>query len=146
MIDQLAVYAPVAAGEADYTTGSRFVAGGGSPGLPLFRRLSIPVVSLALSLGIGRRFTDITCGFRAYTLDILDRSGANLDQDWLNRYELEYYIHYQVSQLRDARIQEVPVTIDYAHLDKGRTSKIKPFVGWWSMIRPVLLLRLGLRT
>ena len=140
------VYAPVAAGEADYTTGSRFVAGGGSPGLPLFRRLSIPVVSLALSLGIGRRFTDITCGFRAYTLDILDRSGANLDQDWLNRYELEYYIHYQVSQLRDARIQEVPVTIDYAHLDKGRTSKIKPFVGWWSMIRPVLLLRLGLRT
>ncbi len=139
------VYAPVAAGEADYTTGSRFVAGGGHPGLPMFRRLSIPVFSLASSLWIGRWFSDITCGFRAYTLEILDRSGADLDQEWLNRYELEYYIHYRVSQLKDVRIREVPVTIDYAHLEKGRTSKIKPFVGWWSMIRPVLLLRLGLR-
>lgn len=139
------VYGPVVAGEADYTTGSRFVAGGGHPGLPLFRRVSIPLFSLAASLWIGRWYTDITCGFRAYTLDILERSAADLQQDWLNRYELEYYIHYYVSQLPNVRIQEVPVTIDYAHLEKGRTSKIKPLVGWWSMIRPIVLLRLGLR-
>lgn len=139
------VYGPVARGEADYTTGSRFVKGGRHPGLPMFRRLSIPLFSLAASLWLGRWFSDITCGFRAYTLEILDRTGADLDQAWLNRYELEYYIHYYVSRLADARIREVPVTIDYAHLERGRTSKIKPFVGWWSMIRPIVLLRLGLR-
>jgi hypothetical protein len=40
----------------------------------------------------------------------------------------------------------VPVTIPYTHLAKGRKSKIRPFVGWWSMIRPFVYLRLGLRT
>jgi dolichol-phosphate mannosyltransferase len=139
------VYRPVAEGRADYTTGSRFIKGGKSPNLTPFRRLSIPVFSFLTSLLLGRRYSDITCGFRAYRLDLLDRSGANLDQEWLSRYELEYYIHYYVSKLAGARIEEVPVTIEYSHLEKGRKSKIRPFTGWWSMIRPFVYLALGLR-
>jgi dolichol-phosphate mannosyltransferase len=139
------VYTPVAVGEADYTTGSRFIKGGKSPNLTPFRRITIPIFSFMTSLLIGRRYSDITCGFRAYTLDVVERSKANLEQEWLNRYELEYYIHYYVSKLPGARIKEVPVTIEYSHLEKGRKSKIKPFVGWWSMIRPFVFLVLGLR-
>ena len=139
------VYTPVASETADYTTGSRFIAGGKSPNLTAFRRFSIPLFSFMTSLLLGKRYSDITCGFRAYTLDIVSRSGANLDQDWLNRYELEYYIHYYVTKLKNSRIVEVPVTIEYSHLKKGRESKIVPLLGWWSMIRPFVYLVLRLR-
>ncbi len=143
--DFYTVYSPVASGEAEYTTGSRFIAGGKSPNLTTFRRITIPLFSLMTSILIGKRYSDITCGFRAYTIDVVERSGANLNQSWLNRYELEYYIHYYVSKLKGARIKEVPVTIEYSHLEKGRKSKIVPFVGWWSMIRPFVYLVLRLR-
>jgi dolichol-phosphate mannosyltransferase len=142
--DLPAICEPVARGEADYTTGSRFLPGGGSPGLTQFRRFSIPVFSLLMSLLLGRYFSDITCGFRAYRLDWLKDPRVQLDQTWLDRYELEYYVHYWAVKL-GLRIQQVPVVIPYTHLKKGRKSKIVPFVGWWSMIRPIVLLRLGIR-
>jgi len=57
---------------------------------------------------------------------------------------MEYYIHYWACHL-GLRILEVPVTIPYTHLSKSRRSKIVPFIGWWSMIRPFFLLSLGLK-
>lgn len=135
---------PIERDEADYTTGSRFLAGGGSPGLPWFRRLAIPVFSAALGLLLRRRFTDITCGYRAYRIDWLFAPGVHIDQPWLDRYELEYYIHYWACRTGQ-RIVEVPVAIRYDHLRPGRTSKIRPGRDWWLMARPVLLLELGLR-
>lgn len=49
---------PIERGEAKYTTGSRFLAGGSSPGLPWFRRLAIPVFSGAFALvGTGALVT-----------------------------------------------------------------------------------------
>jgi dolichol-phosphate mannosyltransferase len=140
------VYSPLVLGQADYVTGSRFLTPGNAPGLPLFRRLTIPVFSFLSSLMLGRGFSDITCGFRAYNIDFLKKeNGINLNQVWLNRYEMEYYIHYWACQRPGLRIQEVPVTIDYSHLEKDRKSKIKPIIGWWSMLRPFVYLSLGLR-
>jgi dolichol-phosphate mannosyltransferase len=139
------VYTPLISGEAEYVTGSRFAAGGSSPGLTPFRRFAIPIFSLATFPLLGRRFSDITCGFRAYTIDLFNNTRCNIHQEWLNRYELEYYVHYWACKL-GLRIKEVPVTIPYTHLAKGRKSKIRPFVGWWSMIRPFVYLRLGVRS
>lgn len=139
------VYTPILNGEADYVTGSRFLPGGESPGLTPFRRFAIPVFSLLTFPVLGRRFSDITCGFRAYTLQFLADPKCKIDQEWLNRYEFEYYVHYWACKL-GLRIKEVPVTIPYTHLAKGRKSKIRPFVGWWSMIRPFVYLRLGIRS
>lgn len=139
------VYSPLVRGEADYVTGSRFAPGGSSPGLTPFRRFAIPIFSLMTFPFLGRRFSDITCGFRAYTLDLFNNTRCNIHQEWLNRYELEYYVHYWACK-SGVRIKEVPVTIPYTHLAKGRKSKIRPFVGWWSMIRPFVYLRLGVRS
>lgn len=139
------VYGPVLRGEADYVTGSRFLAGCRSPGLTPFRRLSIPIFSAISALILGRRYSDITCGFRSYLLEVIQDPAMNVEQEWLNRYELEYYIHYYVTKNKKWRIKEVPVTIEYSHLQPGRKSKIKPFSGWWSMIRPFVFLRLGLK-
>lgn len=138
------VIAPIADGRADYVQGSRFLRGGRSPGLSTFRGGAIPLFSLFASAVLRRRFTDITCGFRAYRLSLFDDSSINLNQAWLERYELELYIHYFACR-RGARIVEVPVTIDYSHLASGRKSKMRPIVGWWSMIRPFVYLATGVK-
>ncbi len=138
------VTAPLVAGEADYVQGSRFLRRQDGESVPLFRRISIPMFTLLASVALRRRFTDITCGFRAYKLSVLDNPKVNLDQEWLERYEMEYYIHYWACRL-GVRIKEVPVEIVYSHLEKHRRSKIKPFVGWWSMIRPFVFLTLHIK-
>ncbi len=138
------VIAPILDGTADYVQGSRFLAGGGSLDLTGFRQCAIPAFSLVASALLGKRFSDITCGFRAYRLAWLGDPRVDLDQAWLNRYELEYYLHYWAVKI-GVRMVEVPVTIDYSHLGKTRKSKIVPIVGWWWMIRPFVFLTTGLK-
>lgn len=138
------VTGPVERGEADYVQGSRFFARGGSIGLSRFRRVAIPAFSILSSGVLGRSFSDITCGFRAYTVAFATDPRMDIDQEWLDRYELEYYLHYYAVKL-GYRIVEVPVTIDYSHLETGRKSKIRPLVDWWSMVRPFVLLASRMR-
>jgi dolichol-phosphate mannosyltransferase len=135
---------PVLEDAADYTTGSRFIRGGESPGLTSFRRAMIPVFSFLASIALFRNFSDITCGFRCYKIDFLFNGSCDINQVWLNRYEMEYYIHFWACKMK-LKIQEVPVTIRYDHLKKNRFSKIRPVVDWWSMMKPLLYLRLGLK-
>jgi dolichol-phosphate mannosyltransferase len=142
--DLPAVIAPIRNGSADYVQGSRFMAGGAVLRISRFRGAAIPVYSKLSSVMLGRTFTDITCGFRAYRLAMFDDPVINLDQEWLNRYEAELYIHYYACRM-GLRIVEVPVTIDYSHLEAGRKSKMKPVAGWWSLLRPFFLLSLGIK-
>jgi dolichol-phosphate mannosyltransferase len=135
---------PILEDRADYVQGSRFAKGGRSPSLSLFRGAAIPAYSLLASALLRSRFTDITCGFRAYRLSLFDSPRVNLNQSWLDRYELELYIHYYACRL-GLRILEVPVTIDYSHLAAHRKSKMRPITGWWSLFRPLLLLSAGIR-
>ncbi|MCK4460364.1 MAG: glycosyltransferase family 2 protein, partial [candidate division Zixibacteria bacterium] len=134
---------PIRAGKADYVQGSRYLEGGSSPNLPLFRRLAIRLFTAIVNLAVGFKGTDITCGFRAYRLDLFDHSEIDIDQAWLGRYEMEYYIHYKVLKL-GFRVMEAPVTMIYPQSGKNY-SKIRPLVGWWSMIRPWVFLILRLK-
>ena len=129
---------PILDERADYVQGSRYLEGGCSPNLPLFRRVTIRLFTAIVNLAIRFNGTDITCGFRAYRLNIFDHPEINIDQDWLGRYEMEYYIHYKVATL-GFRMSEVPVAMVYP-TEKTNYSKIRPFVGWWSMIRPWVFL------
>lgn len=138
------IIAPIISNEADYVTGSRYIQGGASPGISLFRAISIPLFSLFSYFILGKRFTDITCGFRCYGLEFLNTPPIDLNQSWLDHYEMEYYIHYWACK-KQLRIKEVPVIIRYSHLASGRKSKIIPLFGWWSMVRPFIFLKLGLK-
>jgi dolichol-phosphate mannosyltransferase len=138
------VCGPVLAGTADYVQGSRFAKNGESLKLPLLRWILIRLFSLFATAILRRRFTDITCGYRAYRIDWLFEGDVHLGQPWLDRYEMEYYIHYKACR-HGLRIQEVPVTIRYSHLSTGRHSKIKLSRSAWSIIRPMVLLPLGLK-
>ena len=131
---------PVLRGEADYVTGSRFLAGGDSPNLPEFRRRSIPLVNAYARLCTGASLTDATCGYRAYRLDIIRRAEFDWQAQWLQTYGLEYYLYAKV--LLDGRFRwtEVPVTMRYP--STGPYSKIRAGRDWYAMLKPWLVARL----
>jgi dolichol-phosphate mannosyltransferase len=128
----------------DYVQGSRFLAGGASVNLPLARGILIHLFTFAFRVLSGFRGTDVTNGFRAYRLSLLDDPRIRIEQSWLDRYELEYYIHWKAITL-GYRICEVPVSKTYPTGTKNY-SKIRPVVDWWHMVRPAILLALHLRT
>lgn len=128
----------------DYVQGSRFLPGGSSPHLPLFRRAAIKVLSALFLLYSWKRCTDLTNGFRAYRLSLFDDARLNVWQPWLDQYEYEYYVHWKAYTL-GYKVAEVPVTKSYPAQKGVKYSKIRPFSGWWSMLRPFVLLALRIK-
>jgi dolichol-phosphate mannosyltransferase len=127
----------------DFVQGSRYLMGARSENLPLFRRVAIPVFTWIVQLVAGYRTTDATCGLRAFRLDLLRHPDVDISQTWLDRYEMEYYLVYKTIKLGH-RIAEAPASMVYPDEKKNYT-KIQPLVGWWSMMRPWVYLRLGLK-
>lgn len=128
----------------DLVQGSRYLPGGGFGNMPLYRTIATRVVHpLLFSLITGRFITDSTNGFRAVRLTLLDDKRIDLDQDWLDHYELEPYLFYKVIKL-GYRVKEVPVTKIYPPKVQGYT-KMKPVTGWWSILRPLVYLGLGIK-
>ncbi len=136
--------APIIKGEADFVQGSRYLPGGNFDAMPLYRRLATQFIHpWYVWLLTGCRLHDTTNGFRAIRLDILKHPRFKLDQRWLDRYAMEYYILYHVLT-GGFRWCEVPVTKIYPPKELGYT-KIRPFSGWWELLSPMLKLRLGLK-
>ncbi len=134
------VLEPIAAGRADYVTGSRFLEGGASPNLPAFRRRSIPWVNVFAKVLTGATLTDATCGYRAFRLDLMRRARFDWHAPWLRTYGLEYYLYAKVLLDPGIRWLEVPITMRYPEAGVPY-SKIPPLVGWWQMLRPWLVAR-----
>lgn len=135
--------APIESGDFDYVQGSRYMNEGKSANMPLFRRVTIPVITKLVGLVTGFSGTDVTCGFRAYKLEIICHPQVNVWQEWLDKYEMEYYVHYKAIKL-GYRVCERPVSMIYPPEGKNY-SKIKAFTGWWSMLRPWLFLWLRIK-
>jgi len=135
---------PIARGEADLVQGSRYLKGGDFGNMPLYRRVTTQYIHpLLFSLAARRRMTDTTNGFRAVRLTMLDDERMRLDQEWLDRYELEPYLLFTAIRLGYS-VVERPVTKIYPPAELGYT-KMKPITGWWSILRPIVYLGLGLR-
>lgn len=127
-----------------FVQGSRRLKGGKTVNGPLFRELTTRLYSLVFTLLTGRRITDGTNGFRAFHLSILDDEDINLEQEWLNTYELEPYLLYKVVQSSKYNVVEVPITV-YYHGTAKQYSKMKPLRDWWRLARPLFYLRFKLR-
>jgi dolichol-phosphate mannosyltransferase len=130
---------------ADYVQGSRFKDGGAFENLPLARHALLRVHAVFFTLVTGRTTTDASNGFRAYRLALFDDPRINIDQTWLDRYELETYLHMKAHWLK-YRVGEVAVSKTYPPKKAGlKYSHIRPFIDWWSILRPILLLALRIR-
>jgi dolichol-phosphate mannosyltransferase len=128
----------------DYVQGSRYLPGGDYGNMPFYRAIATRYVHpILFSLAVGTRVTESTNGFRALRVSILRDDRIDWRQDWLDRYELEQYVRYKVIRL-GYKHTEVPVTKIYPTQRRGYT-KVKAITGWWSMLRPVVYLRLGLK-
>lgn len=127
----------------DFVQGSRYLTGGKTGGMPFYRKLATRLHPLLFSMAARRRITDSTNGFRAMRLSLFDDARINIDQPWLDQYELEPYVFFKALRL-GYRVKEVPVTKIYPPKELGYT-KMKPVTGWWSILRPIFLLGLGLR-
>ncbi|MCZ6784757.1 MAG: glycosyltransferase family 2 protein [Proteobacteria bacterium] len=135
---------PIADERADFVQGSRFLKAGANFGeMPSYRRLATRIHPLLFSLVARRRVTESTNGFRAVHRRVLEDPRLDLDQRWLDEYELEPYLYIKTIRL-GYRTAEVPVTKIYPPRKLGQT-KMKPITGWWSILRPLVLLGLGIK-
>jgi len=135
---------PIAEQGVDFVQGSRYLAGGRTGGMPLYRHFATRLHPLLFSLSVRKRVTESTNGFRAFRTRLLDDGRINLDQAWLDEYGREPYLYWKTIRL-GYKTAEAPVTKIYPPKAIGYT-KMKPITGWWSMLRPIVLLGLGLRS
>ncbi len=135
---------PIADDRADFVQGSRYRKADPDFGeMPLYRRVATRLHPLLFSLVVRRRITDSTNGFRAVHRRVLEDPRLDLSADWLDEYELEPYLFVRAIRM-GYRVEEAPVTKRYPPKELGQT-KMKPVTGWWSILRPLVLLGLGLR-
>jgi dolichol-phosphate mannosyltransferase len=128
----------------DFVQGSRYLKTGGVGGdMPFYRKIATRMHPWLMRVITGRRVTDTTNGFRAFRLALFDDPRIDIRQSWLDQYELEPYLLYKALVL-GCRFKEVPVTKIYPARKLGYT-KMKPLTGWWSILRPLVYLGLGIR-
>jgi dolichol-phosphate mannosyltransferase len=139
-----ALVSPILRGEADFVQGSRYLRGGGFGNMPAYRVVGTRVIHpLITSMAARKRITESTNGFRAFRTALLQDPRIDWRQTWLDRYELEPYLLVKAIRLGYRHV-EVPVTKIYPPHQIGYT-KMRPVVDWWSIVRPVVYLGLGLR-
>ena len=135
---------PILSGRSDYVQGSRYLSRGLGVRTPLTRSIFNRLYPAVWTIVTHKRCTDVTNGFRAYKLSILEDPEINLQQKWLDGYSLEYYLHYKILTL-NYRMLEVPVSKTYSSRRRGGYSRIQPLKDWWPIISPLALLFLGVR-
>lgn len=127
-----------------FIQGSRYLPDGDFGNMPIYRRIATQFVHpLLFTLVARRRITDSTNGFRAFRLSLLDDPRIDLNQEWLSAYELEPYLFFKAIRL-GYKVKEVGVTKIYPAHELGYT-KMKPITGWWSILRPLVFLGLGIK-
>lgn len=134
---------PIFDNEADFVQGSRFLNGGDYHNMPKLRILATKFIHpLLVSMAVGKKVTESTNGFRAFRVNILKNSNIYWRQKWLGKYELEPYLLYQTIK-NGYKHLEVPVSKVYP---KGwGYSKMTPLISWWSIVRPIIYLWLGIK-
>ncbi|MBI2675142.1 MAG: glycosyltransferase family 2 protein [Candidatus Aenigmarchaeota archaeon] len=116
----------------DFVIGSRYLPGGKTVNQNLFRFLTTKMYSAFFSVFAMKGLSDASNGFRAFRTRIC--KSMDLWRSDIDGYELEPVMLFEA--VKNFRFAEVPVT-KYYH--KGKSySKMKVFVDWWKIIRPVL--------
>ena len=133
---------PICDQDYDFVMGSRYLPGGVAGGdMPLYRKFATRLHPFLVGLITGRRVTESTNGYRAMKVSVLDDPKLDLDQVWLDHYQLEMYIFVKLIKL-GYRMTEVPVSKIYPRREIGNT-KMVPIVDWWKMLAPIFIVGFG---
>ncbi len=106
---------PVERGEADLVIGSRFVRGGGAPGMSRLRRLALAFLNLVGRRAVGLDVRDTQSGMRAYSRRALEVAADAMERGMGVSYGI----------LREAakaglRVKEVPIKVSYGEARPSR--------------------------
>lgn len=113
----------------DHVQGSRFVPGGKAVNTPLSREIGLHLIHAPLiSLAAGKRHTDTTNGFRAYSARLLADEAVAVFRGVFQTYELHYYLAIESSRRKQYKTTETPVIRTYPKNEKTPT-KISPVKG-----------------
>ena len=106
---------PILNNEADFVTGSRFLSGEAIPNMPAVKRWGNGRMNSLVSRLCGQRFSDVSCGFRAYSRDTL------LKINFYGRftYTQESFVSFQFNNVAMA---EVPISVTYFKERKSRVA------------------------
>ena len=130
-------------GGLDYVHGSRWMEGGTRVNMTVSRSYLTRIYSFLFRTLFGFPATDATNGFRVFKASLLDNPKIDLWQEWLIQYELEPYLFIRTVQL-GFKAGEAPVRKIY-HREMKKNTKMVPFKSWYSILRPLFLVRFGLR-
>jgi len=112
--DIISLISPIIEGNADFVTASRFIDPNYTPDMPWINRWGNRQMSRLISTLVGKRFFDVSCGFRSYSRDTLTK--LNLVGRFTYTQETFFDLVF-----KDTRIKEVPVQVKYF---KGRKSRV----------------------
>jgi len=137
------ILTPILEQGCDLVQGSRYVAGSRIGGdMPLYRKFATRLHPFLFSIAARRKVTDSTNGFRGMRLSLFKDERINIDQPWLNTYELEPYVLFKTIRL-GYKFCEAPVSKIYPAKKLGYTKMT--VIGWWSILKPIFYLGLGIR-
>ena len=121
----------------DFIQGSRYMPGGQGVNTPFIRHMAIKFLHVPLiSLSARYRYTDTTCGFRAYNIRFLLDKRIQPFRNVFWSYELLFYLAVCAAQL-GFRLTEIPTTRSYPAKGKAPT-KISCFRGNINLLRILL--------
>lgn len=126
------VLEPILNNNIDYVSGTRFRFKKNYENNPLFRKISIKLLSLMFSLIFKKKITDATCGFRAFKVKKIYRYFEFFNKKKYYTYGYEYYSYGKVLLSKEINSCEADVKMNYPK--KGKYSKIRPFIDWYPMI------------
>lgn len=108
------VFTPVLKGHADFVTGCRFIDKNNPPkNMPWIKKWGNKVVAIMISWATGKKFADVTCGFRAYSKEAMLR--LNLFGKFTYTQETMLDLAY-----KGVQIEEVPISVQYFKSRKSR--------------------------
>ena len=113
----------------DFVTGSRYLAGGDQNITRLHRYVGNPLLTAFLNLIFGTKFTDVYCGFRAFSRKAYEQMGPVSPG---MEFNLEIAINAGLAKLNTV---EVPILLGPR---KGK-SKLRTFRDGWRSLRMLLL-------
>jgi len=112
-----------------FVTGSRYLGGGDAHITALHRYFGNPALTRILNLLFGSRYTDVYCGFRAFSREAYDRIRPVSPG---MEFNLELAINAGLAGLR---VKEIPIVLAAR---KGE-SKLRTFRDGWRSLRMMLL-------
>lgn len=118
---------------ADFVKGSRFVQGGGTSDMELYRRLGNWLLTFAVRIAFGGRYTDLCYGFNAFWSDVLDEITPDCDG-----FEIETQMNVRALRCRLSVVEVASFELPRV----AGVSNLNTFRDGWRVLRTIVRERL----